>query len=331
MSAAGTPTPSPPALIRRWLPRRPGGPETSPLELDSRRIYVLPTAGGLTFAVALLAMLVASINYSLSLGYGLVFALAGAGLASIVHAWRNLVGLRIQPGRSDPVFAGETATLRFIIDNPRKARRPALRLKLHDAEAAFDLGPAQTLVVGATCAAGHRGRLQAGRTVIETRWPLGLIRAWSVFDVGAGCIVHPAPEADAPPLPASPMEQGGGKPSPTAGDDDFAGLRPHQRADSPRHVAWKVLARGGPLMTKQFAAEQGEELALDWAELPSGLGVEQRLSRLCAWQLEAERSGRPWSLSLPATNVPRGSGGGHLFRCLDELALYEGQDGADAT
>lgn len=329
MPASGTS--SPPTLFRRWLLRRPGRPETAPIELRSRRIYVLPTASGLSFAVAMLAMLVASINYSLSLGYGLVFALAGAGLASIVHAWRNLAGLRIRPGRSEAVFAGETATLHFIIDNPRKARRPALRLKLRGAETTFELGPLQTLAIGVACAAERRGRLQAGRTVIETRWPLGLIRAWSVFVADVGCIVHPAPEKNAPPPPESPAEQGDGTPSPQAGDDDFAGLRPHQRADSPRHIAWKVLARGGPLMTKQFAGQQGQELSLAWTDLPPGLDAERRLSRLSAWLLEAERSGRPWSLALPGTSVPRGSGRSHLLRCLDELAYHEEPGRADGT
>ena len=51
----------------------------------------------------------------------------------------------------------------------------------------------------------------------------------------------------------------------------------------------QVLARGGPLLTKQFAGEQGRELALDWASLPAQLDVEQRLSRLSAWLLAAER------------------------------------------
>lgn len=332
MAASGTPLSSaPPGLgrmLRRWLLQFE--PETAPIELSRRRIYALPSSSGLAFAAALLAMLIASINYSLSLGYSLVFALAGAGTASIVHAYRNLVGLSIRPARNEPVFAGETATLRFVVDNPRPARRPALRLKLNGAETAFDLDAGQTLCVELACPAPRRGRLQAGRMLIETRWPLGLIRAWSVFVPDAGCTVHPAPEKDAPPLPGNSAGEGGGTPSPRAGDDDFAGLRPHQRADSPRHVAWKVFARGGPLMTKQFAGRQGRELVLDWAQLPAGLDVERRLSRLSAWLLEAERSGRPYSLVLPGTAVPHGSGRHHLLRCLDELAHYGEHDEASA-
>lgn len=80
----------------RWL-FRIGAPETAPIRLTQRRIYVLPTRAGLGFAAALAVMLVTSINYNLSLGYGLVFLLGGAATASIVHAFRNLLGLSLRP------------------------------------------------------------------------------------------------------------------------------------------------------------------------------------------------------------------------------------------
>ena len=110
----------------RWL-FRVGAPEPAPIRLTPRRIYVLPTAAGLGFVGALVVMLVTSINYNLSLGYGLVFLLGGAATASIVHAFRNLLALSLRPGRCEPVFAGEAAGFRLLIDNPRAARRPAGR------------------------------------------------------------------------------------------------------------------------------------------------------------------------------------------------------------
>ncbi len=308
-------------LLNRW-PFRLGRPEARPIELTHRRIYVLPSSSGLAFAMVLLVMLIASINYNLSLGYGLVFVLAGAGLASILQAYRNLIGLRLRPGRCEAVFAGETAAFCFVIDNPRPGRRPALQIRLRDAETAFDLSAGETRSVELGCPTTQRGRLDAGRTVLETRWPLGLVRAWSVFIPDLSCTVYPAPERNAPPLPESLSAAGDGSPSTRPGNEDFAGLRTHQEADSPRHVAWKVLARGGPLLTKQFAGEQGREVALDWASLPAQLDVEQRLSRLSAWLLAAERSERAYSLKLTDVVVPLGIGHEHLHRCLAELAHY---------
>ena len=87
---------------------------------------MLPARAGLAFTIALLVMLLASINYNLSLGYALVFTLAGSAAASILHAFRNLYDLTLRPGRCEPVFAGETAAFRLLIDNPRARRRPAI-------------------------------------------------------------------------------------------------------------------------------------------------------------------------------------------------------------
>ena len=176
----------------RWL-FRIGAPEPAPIRLGQRRIYVLPSAAGVGFALALLVMLLAAINYNLSLGYALVFTLGGSAAASIVHAFRNLYGLSIRPGRCAPVFAGETAVFSLLIDNPASRRRPALRLGAQGQWSAFELPAAEETAVALACPALRRGRLALGRSVLETHWPLGLIRAWSVFVPEAECLVLPTP------------------------------------------------------------------------------------------------------------------------------------------
>ena len=305
----------------RWL-FRVGAPETAPIRLTQRRIYVLPTAAGLGFAIALVVMLATSINYNLSLGYALVFLLGGAATASIVHAFRNLLGLSVRPGRCEPVFAGEAAGFRLLIDNTRAARRPALRLRARGQTSAFELGPAAESTVLLACPTTRRGRLGIGRTIIETTWPLGLIRAWTVLVPEVDCIVHPAPEIDPPPLPEDGAGGTGTGDRVRDGDDDFAGLRAHRAADSPRHVAWKALARGGPMLTKQYAAAQGGDVLLDWSALPRHLDEEQRLSRLTAWVLRADQDGRRYGLLLPQTHIAPELGRDHRDRCLRELALF---------
>lgn len=305
---------------------RIGPPEPAPIVLGQRRIYVLPTPAGLAFAAALLVMLIASINYNLSLGYALVFLLGGVAVASIVDAFRNLLHLSFAPGRAEPVFAGERAGFHIIVANHRHARRPSLRLGARGAEVPFEIDAEDRADVNIPVATTARGWMTLGRVRIETTYPLGLIRAWSVLVPDQRCLVYPTPEPNPPPLPEGPSSTPGRRAG-SAGDDDFAGLRRHQPADSPRQVAWKTLARGGPMLTKQFTGMDGGKIHLDWNDLPADLGAEARLSRMTAWIVAAEQRGLAFSLTLPAASIAPGQGSEHIANCLRHLALF-GTDGA---
>ena len=55
----------------------------TPSTLTQGNVYILPTRAGWMFALTLLVLLLASINYQLNLGYVLTFLLAGSGVVSM--------------------------------------------------------------------------------------------------------------------------------------------------------------------------------------------------------------------------------------------------------
>src|SRR6185503_6294775 len=114
----------------------------------------------------------------------------------------------------------------------------------------------------------------------------------------------------------------GARHTPVPGSDDFAGLRSYQPSDSPRHIAWKAVARSDEMLTKHFAGESAAELWLDQKLLPSRLSLEQQLSRLAGWVLAAERSGAHYGLRLPGVEIAPSRGDVHRAACLQALALY---------
>ncbi|HYY61552.1 MAG TPA: DUF58 domain-containing protein, partial [Burkholderiales bacterium] len=145
--------------------------------------------------------------------------------------------------------------------------------------------------------------------------------AWSYVEPDARCLVYPRPERSALPPPSAESAKGTLR-SPTPGNDDYAGLRAYQFSDSPRHVAWKAVARNEDMLTKQFTGEAAAELWLDWAMLPGHLNVESRLSRLAGWVLDAERSGVHYGLRLPGVEIAPARGEAQSGTCLQALALY---------
>ena len=296
------------------------GVESGPILLDRRRVYILPTRQGLLLGAVLIAILLGAINYDNGLAFALVFLLAGLGVVSILHTWRNLLGLQIEAGRCQAVFAGEQARFPLGLHNAGTESRPAVTLTLSGGgETGLDVAPGLQWTELAR-PAPQRGRLRLGRLTIATRFPLGLFRAWSPLELAMDCLVYPAP-APQRGLPAGLPGAAGSGGERGQGHDDFATLRPYHAGDSLRHVHWKAVAREQGMHTKQFAGEAAQELWLAWELLP-GLAVEARLSRLCRWVLEADAAGLAYGLRLPDRVIAPDFGPGQRRRCLEALALY---------
>jgi uncharacterized protein (DUF58 family) len=170
--------------------------------------------------------------------------------------------------------------------------------------------------------AARRGRLSLGRVMLETRFPLDLFRAWSYVEPDAHCLVYPRPLFSG--LPPGGTQAGTGKARAHAsGNDDFSGLRGYQASDSPRHIAWKTVARTGDLLTKQFSEDAAEELWLEWEQANPALDAEERLSLITGWVLAAEQAGSRYGLKIPGTEIEPDRGDAHRAQCLQALALCE--------
>lgn len=317
------------ALRRRftdWLERRI--PPSDAWTLTQRNIYILPTKAGWGFCGMLLVMLIGSINYQLNLGYVLTFLLAGCAGVSMhmTHATLKGITLRLRPMSS--VFAGEPAHLEVVLSSPG-SRRHGIGISFFDTRR---FGPVQGFTDvpahGSTSARlsmvpERRGRHKVPTMTIETRFPLGLFRAWTVWRPAGEVIAWPRPETPPPTLPGSQPAPGEGRHQRRSGGGEFDGVRGWRRGDSMRHVVWKKVARTGELVSRDASSSISRELWLDWgAARVAGAGLEERLSRLTAWILEAERSGQPWGLRLPGRDIAPALGDAHRLAVLQVLALW---------
>ena len=120
--------------------------------------------------------------------------------------------------------------------------------------------------------------------------------------------------------PNHSAEDGAGKVM-AAGDEDFSGLRNYVAGDAMPRIAWKALAREQGLQVKQFSAQQGHSLWLDWSQLPN-IAQERKLELLTRWVLDAETQGMRYGLRLPGKELQPAQGQTHRAECLRALALY---------
>jgi uncharacterized protein (DUF58 family) len=311
--------------INGWLFQK-RGVESGTILLMRRRIYILPTRPGFIFAVVLLMMLAGSINYQLSLGFVLTFMLAAMAFNAMLYTFRNLVHLRVSAGRVRPVFAGEHAQFRIHLENTEGPKRYSIGLALNrkselSAEYA-DVPVGRSAALHISIPAVKRGLLRPGRIMLFTRYPLGLYFSWSYVEPDATCVVYPRPAPSGVALPPALASNGVGSAN-GSGQEDFAGLRQYHVGDSPRHIAWKAAARGQGLLTKQFSGQAVSELWLSWEQLPPRMGVEEKLSLLARWVLDAHALGMAFGLRLPDATVAIASGDAQREHCLEALALYQ--------
>lgn len=288
--------------LQAWLIRRQ--PESTEWTLRQQRIYLLPTTFGWTLLGVALAIWVGALNYAVSLAYALSFWIIGLLLVSVLMAYRQLAGLTLQAGAADPVFAGETAHFAVRLDNPSAWTRTLQGHLAGSAERAASclLSSRSSTWLSLPMTAEKRGLQAMPALALSSDVPFGLIRAFAYVRLREHVLVYPAPLRDA--LHHGQGVSGEGERVLPAGDDEFSHLAAYRDGDTPRQIAWKVLARRDVLVTKQFTGATADACRLlDWHDYPSGQSIESRLSWL-AWRvLECERERQCYRLCLPGIEV----------------------------
>ncbi len=317
-------------------------PLSDHVTLTQRTVYILPTRPGLMLALTLLVLLVASINYQLNLGYLLTFLLAGSALVGMHVSHATLRGLAMNLIATRAHYAGAAATFDVTLTNTRRTPRYGIGLSVLGAVQAQQGGasgrerhwawtdvPAQgSSVVQVAFTPAGRGLHRLPTLTAETRFPLGTFRVWTVWRPAARMLVYPAPEPNPPPLPPGEPRSGAAAAALAArGTGEFDGVRAYRRGDPMKRVVWKKAvnaltadAASGALVVRDSEHAQRHELWLDFMQA-GALGAEQKLSRLCAWILQADPLGLDYGLRLPGLEIKPSSGEAHKRRCLEALAL----------
>ncbi len=317
--------------FQRWWQNRL--PLTVSVVLTQRNVYILPTRPGLMLALTLMVLLVASINYQLNLGYLLTFLLAGSTVTGMHVCHGTLRGLAMNLIAPSAHFAGTTAIFVIKMTNTRRSARHGIGVRVlstsggpHSRPWVWTDVPAQgsTTVQVAFTPAG-RGLHRLPTLTAETRFPMGTFRVWTIWRPAAQMLVYPAPELQGPPLPPGEPRSGGAAVTarvPNAGE--FDGIRSYRRGDPLKLVMWKKAGKadeeGNGLVVRDTLQAQRYELWLDFVQA-GPVGTEARLSRLCAWVLQADKLGLSYGLRLPGVQVKPSSGEAHKRQCLEALAL----------
>jgi uncharacterized protein (DUF58 family) len=304
-------------------------PRTDTLVLTQRNIYIVPTRAGFMFALTLVVLLLASINYQLNLGYVLTFLLAGSGVVSMHIPHNTLRGLTLHLRSPAPVFAGDAALLDVVLTSPSRPRY-GIGLRAEGSEdpkawSWIDVPSGAQASAKVSFVPALRGRHDVPTLLLETRFPLGLFRAWTVWRPAGQVLVYPAPERPAAALPPAHAVGGGPVSGRRTEGGETEGVRAYRRGDPLKLVVWKKVAKygdsTGEMVSRDTSASVHRELWLDY-QTNGAPDTEARLSRLSAWVLGADAAGVDYGLRLPGRELPPAQGDAQRRHCLEALALW---------
>jgi uncharacterized protein (DUF58 family) len=309
--------------LKEWFESRL--PRSDTTTLTQRNIYILPTRAGLAFAAVLVVMLLASINYQLSLGYVLTFLLAGAGFVSMHMTHNTLRGMTLHLRPPPSGFAGQAMPLEIVLASPKRTQHGVGLAFEHEAARGpsvyVDVPAGGQAVAHLAFVPPHRGRHTLPTLRVQTRYPLGLFQAWSVWKPAARALAWPQPEVPAAPWPAVPASPGEAAQPQRSDSGDFDGVRAYRRGDALKRIVWKKAAKGGDLVSRDHVSALQQELWFDWQHAQLS-GTEPRLSRMAAWVVAADGAGLSHGLRLPGVEIAPGSGLAHRRASLDALATW---------
>jgi uncharacterized protein (DUF58 family) len=312
------------ARTLRWLNRRI--PAARHYQLDLRSIFIFPSKFGWLYLMLCLGLFLLATNYQNNLMRMLCYFLLAIFLLNLFVAYLNFAKIQIQLGKCHNVFAGDQLQLPLWL-NTDQDKLPVPRGQMHfgfwrqQASVCVDLDQMSNPInLAVECP--HRGHLTLPRVSINSYFPLGLFRCWTYLDFIQDIVVYPKP------LPGpvnffSSAEHGEAASHQLIQDgyDDFATLKTYQTGEPLNHVAWKQLAKGQGMLSKQFSSSVDQALWLKLLPCPAEQ-LELQISQLCYQLIALAQTQQVYGLQLAALKIEPDCGAEHQAQCLTALALY---------
>ena len=244
------------------------------------------TREGKTFVWITLGIGFAAINTGNNLMYLILGMLLSLILVSGILSEQSLRKVTVVRDRSQRLMAGCEGLLRVHLSNGKKRfisycveveeildyegihQVPAYQLRL---------GPGESEDAFVRVRFLRRGVYESVGVLLATRFPFALFRKGRVLEESREILVHPV--VHAVPLPEMlTRSRGLERSQPRAGQGgDVRGVRPYQSGDPFKDVHWKVTARRGRLMVREYEAPATRSV---WLGLVNCLGKSLETERL---------------------------------------------------
>ena len=295
--------------------------------IKENRIYILPSGRGFMFLGLIVVLILTAATYNNNLIFILAFFLFSIFFVSMLQTHYNLKGVRLTYVGCEDAFQGDSMSLLFHLEQKRARHKKAIRIRANSRKFTTlkggyeEMRPHETTrATRVEILAWKRGKHRVPEMVVETLYPLGIFRAWTVFRPEGEMMVYPRAEASLT-LEPGVFDLGeselGMRSTP---DGDFGELKNYLPGESYHQIAWKHYARTGELYTKVHWGSEHKHYVIPWNPPLNG-EFEKYLMTLSGWVKMATEENASFELETPMTKIEPGTGVEHARLCWRALAV----------
>jgi len=335
----------------KWLNKRI--PAASQHQLNHNNIFIFPAKFGLLFLSLCVLLFLLGTNYQNNLMLLLCYFLLAIFLVNLLASYINFARIDLQIGKCPEVFVGDNLHIPLWLNANNDGTSPAnglIHFKFqtikqktseknkiqHDQQSTKVDANAFSNPINLSQKCQQRGKLTLSRVTVKSFYPLGLYRCWTHLAFTHQITVFPKPlpcEIQLHISEHNSSKKSGEMANEQTGHDDFSHLKAYQIGEPLNHIAWKQLAKGRGMVSKQFSSIGNH---IGWLKLstefrnntlshPSNkleTALNKELGELCYQVLELSRTQRIYGLDLGVQCIAPNSGDGHRLACLHALAYF---------
>jgi len=258
----------------------------------------------------------------------MLFILVALGMVAMIYTHNNVIGLKLKSHPTKAVFLGSQAEFPITLSNESSKLRQAVWLICGGFHRLVNLPGGEQQTIEIKLPTVQRGYCVCDPINLSSQFPIGVFFCWTKrFNSSERCLVYPQP-LNLIPFPEDGSQEGKNQASAHVriGAEDYAGMKNYQAGDRLRDIHWPSLAKTNRLISIQYENQSNSSVNLSWFALPANMNIEDRLSQLCFWLIDAEQNGLRYQLEMPNHTIEFSKGSSHYHKCLQVLALWGYED-----
>ncbi len=278
-----------------------------------KRVRQKATRYSLLVVVLLFGLFLEAYMHNFNLVYIFLFFVFATAFSAGSFGLLNIGQLQADYEHSGRFYTGEEGHSTFRLFNP--AETVSWSIRLHCDESMVEIpriDPDTAVFATLSVTPIKRGRFHCDDCSLQSLFPLSTVRFVLPIKSCLDVVVYPAPAGES--LHSFLLCQ-----KASFGEEkDFDGLAVYSGSESLSRIHWPSVAKGEPSV-KVFEHER-ESQKLEFDFYRAAKNDEARLSQLCLWVLDCERTRQPFAIRMPTKTVHSDKEG--IDAILETLALY---------